>query len=164
LDAFNSTWNRARATFGDGTPVRGGVFDKSSQLRGMQSTVRSAAPDPQWTGEAADQYAEANSGYARKFGRMATLDQHLRAEVSRSADVVWDGRRDLDVVRQWVNDASARLPRSAAGERMLWTIVSQGNAAITEIVRRSHGEMTSIAARLDGVGEGWDELGEADAG
>ena len=44
LDAFDSVWQRAHATFGTGTPQTGEHFDKSAQLRGMQATVQSAAP------------------------------------------------------------------------------------------------------------------------
>ena len=42
LDAFDSVWQRAHATFGTGTPQTGEHFDKSAQLRGMQATVQSA--------------------------------------------------------------------------------------------------------------------------
>jgi hypothetical protein len=158
LDAFNATWKQARAAFGEGTPVDGAQYDKSPRLRDMQSAVRSAAPGMEWTGRASDQYAETNAHYAQGFSRMAELDQRLGAEVGRSASVVTGGRQALDAVRQWVNDASTQLPASVAGDRMLWTLVSSGNAAIAEIIARSHGEMTAITGRLDDIGGEWDAL------
>jgi hypothetical protein len=90
---------------------------------------------------------------------MAGLDQRLAAEVDRSATVVAAGRRDLDAVRQWVTDTAATLPRTAAGDRMLWPVVSKGAGDIAEIVARSNGELATIAGRireLDG------EYGELD--
>ena len=38
------------------------------------------------------------------------------------------GRRDLDAVKQWVSDAAATVPNTAAGQRMLWPIVSKGSS------------------------------------
>ncbi|MDR3661690.1 MAG: EspA/EspE family type VII secretion system effector [Mycobacterium sp.] len=161
LDAFNVTWNQARATFGEGTPVDGSQYDDSRRFLDMQGTVRSAAPDSHWTGAASEHYAETNARYAQDFSRMAALDRRLGAVVSWSADVVDTGRRDLEAVRQWVNDASARLPRSTAGDRVLWSLVSAGNAAIAAIIERSHGELTAITGRLEDIGREWDELGSS---
>ncbi|WP_409431439.1 EspA/EspE family type VII secretion system effector [Mycobacterium sp. SMC-16] len=159
LDAFNAIWGQTRATFGEGVPVDGSGYDKSPQFRDLQSQTQSAAPGSHWTGSASDAYADANDARARKFGRMAELDQKMGVEITRSADAVLAGRRQLDAVRQWVNDAAAGLPKTAAGDAQLFSVVSKGSSEISEIIRRTHNEMASIAGRVDILKAGWDELG-----
>ncbi|MDH6245953.1 EspA/EspE family type VII secretion system effector [Mycobacterium sp. OTB74] len=158
LDAFNSIWSQARATFGEGVPVDGTSYDKSAQFRDLQSQTQAAAPGAHWTGPAADNYADANDAHARKFGRMAELDQKLGAEVTRSAEAVMAGRRDLESVRQWVNDAAAGLPKTAAGDAQLYAAVSKGSGEIADIIKRTHGEMVSVTRRVNDIKAGWDEL------
>jgi EspA/EspE family len=159
LNAFLSTWERARTTFGEGVPHSGDHFDHSAQLRGLQAEVESASPRFDWTGSGSDTYAEANGRHGRALGAMADLDQRLRAEVDRSAAVVAAGRRDLDVVRQRVIDAASTVPPTAAGERALWPVVSQGANEIAEIIQRSHGDLSAIAERLRELGSPYDEVG-----
>ena len=160
LDAFLATWSQARTTFGQGTPSEGSRFDQSGRLRGLQDDVTSAAPGSNWTGSGSDTYAEANSRHARTLGNLADLDTRLGAEVDRSAAVVAAGRRDLDAVRQWVVDASATVPQTAAGDRMLWSVVSKGTGEMTDIINRSNGDLAAIAQRIRGLGGEYDELGK----
>lgn len=162
LDAFMTVWSRARQTFGEGSPIEGGEFDKSAQLQDLHDTVLTAAPRDHWTGGASESYADRNSQHASKLGRMAELDRQLGVEVDRSAAVVAAGRRDLDGVKQWVSDASAGLAQNAAGNRALWEIVSKGSGDVADIIRRSHNDMTAISGRIRGLGNEWDELSDKD--
>jgi len=160
LDTFNSIWDRARAVFGEGAPVDGTGYDESAQFREFQTQVQSATPGDQWSGHAADKYSDANDAIARKFGRMAELDQKLGAEVTRSAEAVIAGRRDLDAVRRWVNDAAAGLPRTAAGDAQLNKIVVKGSGEIADIIKRAHGDMAAISGRVNDIRAAWDELAD----
>lgn len=162
LDAFMSVWSKARATFGEGSPVEGTEFDKSAQFQDLRDTVHTAAPGDHWTGGGADGYADKNSAHAAKLGRMAELDKRLAVEVDRSAAVVAAGRRDLDQVKQWVADASSGLPQNAAGNHKLWSIVSKGSGDVADILQRSHTDMTAISNRIQGLGNEWDELRDKD--
>lgn len=160
LNAFMATWSQARETFGQGAPADGSQFDQSSQLRQLQEQVQSAAPGSGWTGGASDAYANKNSKQAGKIGAMADLDQQLGKEVARSSAVVSAGRRELDTLRQWVVDAAARVPKTAAGERMLLPIVSKGSAEIQEILTRSNGQLSTIAGRIKELGGEYQMLGD----
>ena len=159
LDAFESTWSNARSTFGQGTPQEGAQFDNSSQLRQMQSRVDSAKPEAQWTGSASDSYASANEKQARVLGQTADLDQRLRTEIDRSAQVVTAGRQNLDAVRQWVQDAAATVPTGQNRERMLYPIVSRGAGEIAEILQRSNGDLNAVAGRIRGLSGEYQMLG-----
>lgn len=158
LGAFLSTWDDARATFGSGTPIGGAEFDKSDQFHELRSTVLSAGPGGQWAGTAAEAYDDRNRAHAVTIGRLADLDRRLGAEVDRSAAVVTAGRRDLDSVKQWVIDAAASVPPTAAGDRTLLPMVCKGTAEIAEIINRSNAEMDAIAARIRAIGSGYDDL------
>ncbi|MET4432658.1 EspA/EspE family type VII secretion system effector [Mycolicibacterium sp. 624] len=153
LDGFYRTWSNARSTFGEGTPWGGESFDASPTLRQLQSNLVGAKPSSQWSGSAADSYSTANDKQAHVLGEMANLDQRLRAEVDRSASVVSAGRRDLETVRQWVQNAAASIPNlnSAQGQRMLMPIVSKGSGEIAEILQRSNAESNAIARRIRGL-------------
>lgn len=164
LEAFLSMWSQAHATFGQGTPSDGSQFDQSGPLLGLRDAVKSAAPNSGWTGAASDSYAEANSTHASTLGNLADLDERLGAEVGRSAAVVAAGRRDLDAVRKWVVDAAATVPNTAAGQRLLWPVVSKGSKDIQEIVSRSNGDLSAIAQRLRVLGGEYDELGKPKEG
>jgi EspA/EspE family len=117
----------------------------------MQSDVESAKPDGRWTGAASDSYSSANDKQGRVLGQLADLDQRLRTEIDRSAQVVTAGRQNLDAVRQWVNDAAATVPPGQNRERMLYSIVSRGSGEITEILQRSNGDLNAIAGRMRGL-------------
>ncbi|MFY1621115.1 EspA/EspE family type VII secretion system effector, partial [Micromonospora sp. WMMD736] len=88
LDAFYSTWDDARETFGQGVPQPGEDFDQSSQLRRLESDLQAAAPGSRWTGAAASNYDAANTEHRRVIGEMAALDQRLRVHVNQSAQIV----------------------------------------------------------------------------
>lgn len=158
LNAFASTWSHARNTYGQGTPVQGAQFDQSGQLRQLQSSVESAAPGSRWTGSGSDTYAESNAKHAFTFGALADLDGRLGTEVDRTAAVVTAGRRDLDTVRQWVDDAAATIPRTAAGDSTLWQMVRMGSGEVADIIQRSHGDLSAVARRIRGLGEEYDAL------
>jgi hypothetical protein len=151
LDGFLSTWSNARQTFGEGTPQSGAQYDNSGTLRGLQSTVETAAPGSQWTGGAANTYGAANTEHGRVLGQMAGLDQRLAAEVDNSAQVVDAGRRNLDAVRQWVVDAAASVPPGQAGETMKMAIAQKGLSQLQEIIQKSNGDMNAIGGRISGL-------------
>ncbi len=90
---------------------------------------------------------------------LAGLDQRLRAHVDESAAVVSTGRRNLDAVRNWVTAAAASVPQNAAGERMMLPIVQKGIAELMNIVQTSNGELNSIGAKIRGLGDEYQELG-----
>lgn len=159
LDGFRSIWTNANAAFGEGSPTGGEQFDQSPDLRRLQNTVTSAGPDESWAGAASDSYAEANAGHARTLGGIAELDKRLAVEVDRAAEVVTTGRRDLEAIRQRVNDAAASVPNTAAGERLLYPAISKGSSDIQEILNRSHGDLSAIGERIRAIGNRYDELG-----
>ncbi len=162
LDGFRTIWSHANATFGQGIPSGGSQFDQSSRLQGLQDAVKSARPDAAWTGSASESYAEANSKHERTIGGIASLDKRLASEVDRSAAVVTAGRRDLEDVRQWVNDAAARVPNTATGDRMLYPVISKGSSDIQDILTRSHGDLSAIAGRIHGLSGEYQALGDGD--
>ena len=159
LNAFLATWSNARQTFGEGTPQSGAQYDNSATLRQAQSTVESAAPGSRWTGGAANAYGAANTEHGRVIGQVAGLDQRLSAHVDQSAEVVTAGRRDLDSVRKWVVDAAASSPQGQAGEQMRLAIVQKGIGQVQEIIHRSNGELNSIGAKIRGLGDEYQALG-----
>jgi hypothetical protein len=160
LDAFMSTWSRARSTLGEGTPQEGAPFDGSNQLRQMQSSVQSAAPGSKWTGSAADAYAEANSNQGRVLGQMAGLDQRLGAEVDRSAAVVAAGRRNLDDVKQWVVDAASSVPQTEDREQQLLPIARKGIGDVADVVKQTNTDLNAIGARIRSIGNDYQALGD----
>ncbi len=162
LDGFRAIWFHANAIFGQGIPSDGSQFDQSSRLQGLQDAVKSARPDAAWTGSASESYAEANGKHERTIGGIANLDKRLASEVDRSAAVVTAGRRDLEDVRQWVDDAAARMPNTAAGERMLYPVISKGSSDIQDILTRSHADLSAIAGRIDGLSGEYEALGDGD--
>ena len=164
LDGFRAIWSHANATFGQGTPSDGSQFDQSAPLEAMQAEVKSARPDASWQGAAADSYAEANDRHERTIGGIASLDKRLAEEVDRSASIVTAGRRDLKNVRQWVDDAAARVPNTTAGERMLYPVISKGSSEIQDILTRSHEDLSVIAGRIHGLGGDYQALGEGEGG
>lgn len=163
LDAFYSTWDQARNTFGSGVPQSGAEFDRSSQLRSMQSAVEAATPDSRWQGSAADAYTAKNQKHAAVYGKLADLDQRMAAEVDRSAAVVAAGRQNLDQVRDWVTSAAASAPNDKSGEYVKLAIASRGISQISDIIQQSNSEMNAIGERVRGIGKEYDEIARAKA-
>jgi uncharacterized protein YukE len=159
LDGFLATWSAANATFGQGTPTEGSQFDQSGQLRQLQQHVQSAAPGSAWTGSGSDAYSDANSKHAGTLGNLADLDNRLGTEVNRSAAVVTAGRLELAAVKKWVLDAAATVPNTAAGDRMLYPVISKGTSQVADIVARSHGDLSRIAGRVRNIGNEYSTLG-----
>jgi hypothetical protein len=158
LDAFLSTWSKARETFGTGTPQSGERFDQSASLRQMQSTVETAAPGSKWTGSAANAYGAVNTDHAKVFAQLAVLDQRLGAHVTESAQVVANGRQTLDGIKKWVLDAAAQVPPGKNRDRDLVPIVREGLSRISNVVSTSNTELSSIAGKIRGLGTEWDKL------
>lgn len=52
LGAFLSTWAKARATFGSGTPAPGTSYDQSSTLSRLTDDLDLAMPARYWSGDA----------------------------------------------------------------------------------------------------------------
>jgi len=125
----------------------------SGTLRGLQSTVETAAPGSKWSGGAANAYGAANTEHGRVLGQMAGLDQRLAAHVDQSAEVVAAGRRNLDAVRQWVVDATASVSPGQAGETMKLAITRKGLSQLQEIIQKSNGDMNLIGGRIRGLGD-----------
>jgi hypothetical protein len=159
LDAFFSTWSKAKATLGQGTPQGGAQYDKSGVLQGLRSNLDAAAPGSRWTGSASAAYAAVNTEHQRVLGELGGLDKRLAAHVDQSAQVVAAGRRDLDAVRKWVVDAAGSIPHNAAGERMLMPIAQKGIGQVTDIVQRTNGELNSIGGKIRGLGDEYQALG-----
>jgi len=153
-----STWSQARQTFGQGAPAGGTAFDASVSLRQMQADVETAAPGEQWAGDAAAAYEARNAEHAQMFGKLAELDTQLAAEIDKSAYVVASGRTELDNVRDWVAGAASSLPNTPAGEAMLMPIVSKGLADLSDVILKSHGELTAIAAKIQQLGAEYSAL------
>lgn len=161
LDAFYTTWEQARASFGSGTPQDGADFDRSSQLQQMQQKVQAAAPDDRWQGSAADAYAARNKEHAAVYGKLADLDKRLSTEVTNSANVVAAGRANLDSTRAWVTSMANSLPAggsAALREQALVPIVNKGLSDVSNIVTKSHADMTDIAGRMRGIRDEYQAL------
>lgn len=159
LDVFFSTWSKAKATFGQGTPQGGAQYDKSGVFQGLQSNLDAAAPGSRWTGRASAAQGAANTEHQRVLGELGGLDKRLASHVDQSAEVVSAGRRDLDAVRKWVIDAAASVPQNAAGERMLMPIAQKGIGQVTDIVQRTNDELNSIGGKIRGLGDEYQALG-----
>lgn len=160
LDAFNTTWAKARETFGQGSPVDGQQLDGSSRLQQIKATVESAAPDSRWQGTASETYAAANKEHAAVYGKLAGLDKRMAAEVTNAAAVVTAGRQNLDTVKSWVHSMASSLGATTAQDRdrKLVPIVNQGISQVSDIITKSTGEMTDIGGRLRGMKAEYDEL------
>lgn len=160
LGAFDSTWSKARSTFGAGEPQTGAPFDASNTLQQLQSDVASAAPGSAWSGDAANSYDTANTGQQRVIGAMADLDQRLRGQVDSAANVVSTGRSNLDAIQQWVRDSAAAAPEGEAGERIKLAIARNGISQVAEILTRSDGDLSAIGENLRELGGDYDALNE----
>ncbi|WP_285030108.1 EspA/EspE family type VII secretion system effector [Mycolicibacterium sp. lyk4-40-TYG-92] len=148
LDAFDSVWQRAHATFGTGTPQTGEHFDKSTQLRGMQATVQAAAPGDNWSGTASTAYGKANNSQGRALGGLADLDQQLRATVDRSAEIVTKGRQGLDETRKWVQDMAAQVPAGRNRDMQLLPIASQGLKQVSDLLTSTVTQQNAVAGDI----------------
>ncbi len=123
LDGFYSTWDKARETFGVGTPPDGSQYDGSSQLLRMKGMIDSAAKHDGWQGTGADAYAAANKEHANVYGKLAELDKQMAAEVTNAANIVTTGREQLDATKSWVDSAVSSLPGGLSAQentRFCW--------------------------------------------
>ncbi|WP_135452432.1 EspA/EspE family type VII secretion system effector [Mycobacterium sp. DL99] len=158
LDTFYTTWSQARTTFGEGVPPTGEAFDGSAQLRQMQSTIESAAPDDRWQGTASQAYAAKNAQHAAVYGKLADLDQRMAAEVSRAAGVVSAGRQNLEQTQSWVSSMDASIPPGKTGDIMRAILASKGIGQISDVITQSTGEMNEIGRRIEGIRKEYDAI------
>lgn len=161
LDGFYSTWNKARATFGVGTPVDGSQHDGSSQLLRMKGMVESAAQHDGWQGKGAEAYAAANREHAAVYQKLADLDKKMAAEVTNAANIVTNGRTQLDTTKSWVDSAVKSLPASLssqAREQSLIPIATKGITQVKNTVSTANGEMLKIGSRITDIKNQYDEL------
>ncbi|WP_186446970.1 EspA/EspE family type VII secretion system effector [Mycolicibacterium porcinum] len=162
LDAFYSTWSRAKDTFGAGTPTDGSQYDgSSSKLMQLQSTIKSAAPDDRWQGTASQAYAAANEEHAAVYQKLADLDKKMAAEVTNAANIVTTGRTQLDNTKSWVDSAVNSLPTSLssqAREKSLIPIAKEGITQVNHTVQNANTEMNTIAGRVTGLRGEFDAL------
>ncbi len=161
LDGFYSTWNKARETFGVGTPTDGSQHDGSSQLLKMKGMVESAAKHDGWQGKGADAYAAANKEHAGVYGKLAELDKKMAAEVTNAANIVTSGRTQLDNTKSWVDSAVNSLPgglSAQARENSLLPIAKEGITQVNNTVSTANGQMLQIGFRVTDIKNQYDEL------
>ncbi|WP_308170643.1 EspA/EspE family type VII secretion system effector [[Mycobacterium] fortunisiensis] len=162
LDGFYSTWNKARETFGVGTPVDGSGHDGSSQLMRMKGMIESAAPDHRWQGSGSEAYAAANKEHAGVYEKLAALDKKMAAEVTNAANIVTSGRQQLDATKSWVDSAVNSLPASLssdAREKSLIPIAKEGIGQVNKTVSTANGDMLKVGFRITDIKNQYDELG-----
>jgi hypothetical protein len=164
LEGFLSTWAEARATFGQGVPQTGEPFKTDGPLSRVQAHLTAATPGSSWSGTASAAYDAANTEHRGKVAEFANLDRRMGEQIDRAARVVTVGRTDLDAVRTWVLDAAAKAPQNAAGQQMLVPIVRRGLSDVADIVKRSNGELNSIATTIRGIGSEYSALGDQKRG
>ena len=158
IDAFYATWDRARRTFGEGTPTTGSRFDASSGLRRFGGEVASAAPGSVWSGGAATAYDTKNTKFGGVFFDLADLDQRVGRAVDQSAQIVTAGRRDLDALRQWVTGAANSVPPGRQREAQLMQIARSGLGRLGEIVAGADSDLGTVAVRISAIKAGYDAL------
>lgn len=162
LDGFYSTWNKAKDTFGVGTPTDGSQYNgSSSQLLKMKSSIESAQPDDRWQGKGSEAYAAANKQHAAVYEKLADLDKKMAAEVTNAANVVTNGRNQLDTAKSWVDSAVNSLPGSLSAadrEKYLIPIAKEGITHVNNTVGTANGEMLKIGFRVTDLKNAFDEL------
>ncbi|WP_196808235.1 EspA/EspE family type VII secretion system effector [Mycobacterium sp. URHD0025] len=161
LDGFYSTWSKARATFGEGTPSDGSHYDgSSSQLLRMKGMIESAAPDDRWQGKGSEAYAAANKEHAGVYEKLAELDKKMAAEVTNAANVVTSGRNQLNATKSWVDSMVASLPATSAQDRenKLIPIANQGISQVNTTVQNANRDMFAIGTRVTGIKGEYDGL------
>lgn len=159
LEAFLSTWSKARATFGAGTPEPGSSYDDSATLTGLRGDLDAAVPTAHWSGDAAEAYGAANADHRRVVSDLVTLDRRLADQIDRSAQIVTAGRQDLEAIRDWVIAAAASVPRNRAGELMVAPIVQQGLAQLAEVVTRANADLSTVGGDIATIGREFQALG-----
>ncbi|WP_217154938.1 TPR repeat region-containing protein [[Mycobacterium] fortunisiensis] len=158
LDGFYSTWNKARETFGVGTPVDGSGHDGSSQLMRMKGMIESAAPDHRWQGSGSQAYAAANKEHAGVYEKLAALDKKMAAEVTNAANIVTSGRQNLDRTREWVASLAASMPDNNAAKGIMLAVTSKGIEQVSSTIQQSTEAMTEVGRRVTGLKGEWEAL------
>ncbi len=159
LEAFLSTWAKARATFGSGVPQPGASYDHSAALRRLTDDLDAAAPTTFWSGGAATAYGAVNTDHQGVVRELSGLDRRLAEQIDRSAQIVTAGRQNLDAIREWVVAAAASVPKNRAGELMVAPIVQKGLAQLTEVVTRANGELNAVGGDIATIGGEFQALG-----
>lgn|SRR5689334_22540528 len=162
VDAFDATWSAALATFGDGAPRDGVEFaDSGRRLGEMGEAVSAAGSRGQWAGRGADGYATLNDAHAEVLGQLASLDRRLATEIARSAEVVVEGRRDLDATHTSLHAVVAALPPAARTDQLVMLAVRRGLEDIGRTVQRTHDDASVIARRVIDLGAQYRALAES---
>ena len=151
LDGFYATWNKARRTFGEGTPPGGTGFDASAILGQLGEDVAAAAPGDGWTGTASEAYGAANTKHGANLTTLTGLDRRLGAQLDQAADVVTTGRSNLDDVRQRVTDAAGSVPPGALRDTLLMRIASTGLGQVSDIVQTSNDANNIISDNINNL-------------
>ncbi|OBK00177.1 hypothetical protein A5638_00735 [Mycolicibacterium fortuitum] len=154
LDGFYSTWDKARETFGVGTPPDGSQYDGSSQLLRMKGMIDSAAKHDGWQGTGADAYAAANKEHANVYGKLAELDKQMAAEVTNAANIVTTGREQLDATKSWVDSAVDVVPKSVSAEvreKYLVLIAREGIKYVNNTASTAKGDMLKLGFRITDI-------------
>ncbi|AIY45060.1 DUF6973 domain-containing protein [Mycolicibacterium fortuitum] len=164
IDAFYSTWSRARETFGSGVPQDGSQLGDGSRLRQMQSTIESAKPDDRWQGAASQAYAAKNAEHAAVYGKLADLDQRMAAEVTRAADVVTAGRQNLAQTHSWVQSMEASIPPGKTGDIVRVILAGKGIGRISDVITQSTSDMSDIGQRIEDIRREYEAIAGEKAG
>lgn len=159
LDGFYTVWSNARATFGDGAPQTGEQYDGSAQLSQAQATLDGAAPGSHWTGTAAAAYGAANAEHQRVIGGIGALDKRLAAQINHSAEVVANGRTQLDGVHKWVTDAAASVPPGKDQDQKLMPIAKRGIGEVVGIVQKTNSDLSTVGAAIRALSSEYERLG-----
>ncbi len=156
-----AVWARARATLGEAFRRTGPRLMKARPCCGSSRRCRPPRRRVVGRGPSSDAYAFVNDRHAGALGGAAALlDRRLRSEIDRSVAVVTaGGRRDLDDVRQWVENAAAAVPRTPGGRTGALPVISRGSGEVAEILQRSQADMNAIAGRIQGIGAEYQALG-----
>ncbi|MGV9802930.1 alpha/beta hydrolase [Mycobacterium sp. NPDC003449] len=152
LGAFYATWDKARETYGQGTPEGGSQFeDSSARFTDVASDLEGAAPGAHWSSGAADGYDASNTRQRGLVSRIADIDRRLGAQIDESARVVATGRQNLDAVRQWVDAAAASAPAGRQRETVLTQIASRGLEDLRAVVQQTTTEQNFITRQVNGL-------------
>lgn len=145
-----------------GTPADGSHFDgSSSRLTQMKSTIESATPGDGWQGSASRAYAAANKEHASVYGKLAELDKKMATELTNAANVVTNGRNQLDATKSWVDSAVNSLSSSLsaqAREKILIPLAREGITQVNSTVQNANKDMLTIGQNVNGLKGQFDEL------
>ncbi|MDT0399894.1 TPR repeat region-containing protein, partial [Streptomyces edwardsiae] len=95
------------------------------------------------------------------YEKLADLDKQMAAEVTNAANIVTNGRTQLDNTKSWVDSAVSSLPSSLssqARENSLIPIAKEGITQVNNTVSTANGDMLKIGFRVTDIKNQYDEL------